>query len=511
MGAMQGMGTVSAEEVAANPTMPGTVEQQKQQWLSGTNGYLVDAVVKEVAAQGLTVLALDGSRPTLTTTDQVSVAGLSIVSTIDAAKQKAAVDAMADTDNYPTRGRPDTVRAGLVSIDPATGGVLAMYGGPDASNPAYAYNSITRAKAQAGSTFKPITLLAALDDSSEDITLSTTFSGKSPQTFAGAPVANFGGEQFGEVNLVKATQKSVNTAYMELNEEIGPETTAAAAEALGITMDGSAESAVSNVLGSSSVSPLEMAQAYAALANGGDVRKAHFVKSVSADGNDYLGEDTRSTRPFSDDAVNDTVYAMQSVTKAGGTASSVGKAFGKRPVAGKTGTTNDNKAAWFNGFTPQLQTAVVLYNSGPDGEELPLGSWGGAKQITGGSFPAKIWTAYMTQALDDTEIEQFPAPSKQISSEPTPTATPTPTPTETATATPTEDPSASPSESPTDGETGATDGPSEEADDAQAAGPPSIADRASARLGAAAQAAQGGPGQGRGAGAAGPGAGRAQG
>ncbi|MBF5083294.1 penicillin-binding transpeptidase domain-containing protein [Quadrisphaera sp. INWT6] len=337
-------------------------------------------------------------------------------------------------------------------------------------------------------------------------------------TFANTPVSNFGGQSLGQMNLVAATADSVNTIYMQLNDEIGPEKTAAAAAALGIDMDDRAKSAVSNVLGSSAVNPLQMAQAYAALANGGTVRPAHFVAEVrQGDETRYRAGRDKDTTPFSEQAVADTVYAMQAVTKSGGTAASVGKAFGNRPIAGKTGTTNDSKAAWFNGFTPQLETAVVLYNPGPapDYEELGLGRWGGVKSdITGGTIPAKIWTSYMTKALKDTKVEKFASPSKQVSSSPSPTATATPTPTDTASATPTGDPSASPSESPTDGEDGATEGPTEDAGDTpQAAGAPSIADRAAARLGAAAQAAQGGPGQGRGAGgpAAGPGAGRAQG
>ena len=513
MGAMQGMGTVSADEVAANPTMPAVAEQQKPQWFSGPNGYVLSQVVSEVASKELSVATLAGGAQIVDTTDAVATSGLQIVSTVDAGLQAAAVETMQDTDVYPDRNRPATVRAGLVSIDPQTGGVKAMYSGDD---PKTQFDSVTYGAAQAGSTFKPFTLLAALE--SGDVTLSDTFDGSSPQTIDGYTVPNYGsgrGEQFGDINLVKATADSVNTVYVRLNDEIGPEATAQVAEQLGAPVAPSETGLLSNVLGTSTVKPIQMAQAYAALANGGDVRTAHFISTVKQ-GEDtrYSDENLTPTHSFDPDAVADTVYAMQAVTKSGGTAASVGKAFGKRPVAGKTGTTNGNKAAWFNGFTPQLETAVVLYNSGEKGEQLSLGSWGGVKEVTGGTIPAKIWTSYMTKALKGTDVAQFPKPSRQVSSDPTPTATPTPTPTETATATPTDDPSASPSESPTDGETGATDGPTQdEGDTAQAAGPPSIADRASARIGAAAQAAQGGPGQGRGAGgpAGGPGAGRAQG
>ncbi|MBF5083293.1 transglycosylase domain-containing protein [Quadrisphaera sp. INWT6] len=166
MGALQGMGKISADEVAANPTIPTIAEQLKPQWFQGPNGYVLQSVVDEVKGldNGLTVATLDGGSQRVTTSDQVATSGLSIVSTIDATKQQAAIDTMNDKNAYPTSGRPDTVRAGLVSIDPATGGVVAMYGGPDPLGATTGVNAITQASAQAGSTFKPITLLAALDD-----------------------------------------------------------------------------------------------------------------------------------------------------------------------------------------------------------------------------------------------------------------------------------------------------------------------------------------------------------
>lgn len=521
MGAMHGMGYISADEVAANPKMPDTAEQQKPTYFDGPNGYLLQAIVKEVAGldNGLTVQTLDGGTQRVDTADAVATAGLQIISTIDPNLQQAAVDTMGDKSAYPTSGRPDTVRAGLISIDPQTGGVRAMYSGEDPKNQ---FDAVTYGNAQAGSTFKPFTLLAALE--SGDVTLSDTFSGASPQTIDGYTVKNYGkgnGESFGDINLVKATADSVNTVYVKLNEEIGPDKTAKVAEQLGAPVASSETDLLSNVLGTSTVKPIQMAQAYAALANGGDVRTAHFVSQVKQ-GDDvrYNDENLQPTHTFDKQAVADTVYAMQAVTKSGGTAASVGSAFGKRPIAGKTGTTNDSKAAWFNGFTPQLETAVVLYNSGPDGEQLPLGRWGGvSSDITGGTIPAKIWTSYMKKALKDVKIEQFAPPSKQVSAAPSPTATPTPT--DTATASPTDTPTDGATASPTDGATdGASDGPGsnggpgqnggngnggggqgqDQGDTAQAAGPNGLSDRVAARLN------QARPGQQPTGGPAGPGA-----
>lgn len=514
MGAMQGMGYVTADEVANNPTMPQAVEQQKPTWFNGPNGYVLEAVVKEVASKKLSVATLDGGSQTIDTTDAVSTAGLQITSSIDKSLQDAAVATMEDASAYPQRNRPDTVRAGLVSIDPQTGGVRAMYSGEDPKNQ---FDAVTYGNAQAGSTFKPFTLLAALE--SGDYTLSDTFDGSSPQTIDGYTVPNYGkgrGEQFGDINLVKATADSVNTVYVRLNSEIGPDKTAEVAQQLGAPVAKSETDLLSNVLGTSTVKPIQMAQAYAALANGGEVRTAHFVASVKQGDAVRYTENTSPTHTFDQQAVADTVYAMQAVTKKDGTAASVGSAFGNRPIAGKTGTTNGNKAAWFNGFTPQLETAVVLYNTGPapDYAQLSLGSWGGYSEITGGTIPAKIWTAYMKKALKDVDVEKFPPPSKQVSAAPSPTATPTPT--DTATASPTDTPTDGATDAPTDGATdGATDGPGgnggpggggngngggngqDQGDTAQAAGPNGLSDRVAARLNQARpgqQATPAGPG-----------------
>ncbi|PWJ55782.1 Membrane carboxypeptidase (penicillin-binding protein) [Quadrisphaera granulorum] len=510
MDAMQKMGSISADEVAANPTMPEAVKQEKPKWFQGPRGYVLNAIVKELAAPGYSFTGLDGINRTLKTADDVAAAGLKIVSTIDAAKQQAAEETMGDTKVFPAKGRPETLRAGLISIDPTTGGVVAMYGGPDyLTQP---FDAVNQGMAQAGSTFKPITLLAALQNGTTDgqkVELSDTFNGSSPQTFGDTPTTNFSNEQFGNINLVKATADSVNTVYVHLNQEIGPRTTAKTAEQLGITMEDNSTSALANVLGSSAVLPIQMAQAYAALANGGTVHPAHYIQQATVGDSDVYvvrTDPNKGEKPFKDDAVADTVYAMQAVTKPGGTAASIGSAFGKRPIAGKTGTTNKNRAAWFNGFTPQLQTAVVLYNSGPNGEELSIPGWGGVREVTGATYPTRIWTSYMQKALKGTKIEQFARPSEQVSSEPSPT--PSATPTDTASASPSD--SVSPSDSPSDdgdgpdGGDGPSNGPSQSGPGQnqggnqgggqgqnqgdttdQAAGPPGLADRVAARLGQA--------------------------
>jgi membrane peptidoglycan carboxypeptidase len=144
----------------------------------------------------------------------------------------------------------------------------------------------------------------------------------------------------------------------------------------------------------------------------------------------------------------DTTFAMQAVVERGSGAAA--KAVG-RPLAGKTGTTSDNKAAWFDGFAPQLATAVGIYRPGPNGEELEMKDIAGLREITGSSLPVKIWTQYMRAAMEGVEVQQFPAPAymnKDVAPR-APTQAPQPTRTETPTEAPSETPSAPPTQAPT--------------------------------------------------------------
>ena len=427
---MVDMGYLSAEEAAAQPQMPATVVQEEGQQYSGPNGYLLHAVRREVRDR----TGLDD--------DQIATQGLKITSTIDPRLQQAAVETMDDPDAFPTRGRPDSVRAGLVSIDPASGGVVAMYGGPDSLS--VPVDAITQATAQPGSTFKPFTLVAALEDG---IPLTETFDGNSPKTFDndGEPyqVGNYGGSDAGRVNLVQATQNSVNTVYVALNQEVGPLKTAEVAHRLGITSD--VPEVLSNVLGTATVSPLEMAEAYTTFAAQGTRHEAHFVASVTRGDTAVYQADTAGDPVVDPQVVAQATQAMQAVVTSG-SASRNARAL-DRPAAGKTGTTQDARAAWFIGFTPQLVTATVMFNSEPGtGAQLEIPPFGGERSISGGGIPTKIWTSYMVKALDDVDAEVIPFPKpKGGRSTATATATATPTETATATAEPTAEPTSEPS------------------------------------------------------------------
>lgn len=384
---------------------PETVEYSQSNTYGGTKGYLLDMVRKEVVAKADM------------TEEELDTRGLSIVTTIDKSMQSAAVQTVKDM----PEDTPKRLRESLVTIDPDTGGIQALYGGPNFLK--QSYNNATQGAAQAGSTFKPFALIAALED---DKTLYSTYNGNTGRTVAGfdRPVTNFSNENYGYVSLLKATAYSVNTVYAQLNVDIGPENTEKAAVRAGIPKDTTGLNDLpSNVLGTASVHPVDLATAYATLAAGGVRHDTHIIASISelTSGDTVFTADTKGTREFDKDVIANTTYAMQQVVEYGSgvTAKSL-----DRPVAGKTGTSSDNKSAWFAGFTPSTVTVFGMYQVGKDGSEESITPFGGYDAITGGSVPVDRWTAYMSEVLDGTPVEEFPDP---VASTATPSSTPTPT------------------------------------------------------------------------------------
>ena len=335
-----------------------------------------------------------------------------------------------DPSTIPTEGeRPASpnLRPSIVSIDPADGAVKAIYGGRDFVT--QQYNAATKGVAQAGSTFKPFTLVAALENG---IDLSATYDGNNDVEVAGfyekgKGVKNFGFRSFGQVDLVKATAYSVNSAYAALNMEVGPQATVDAAIAAGIpenTMDLSP--VPSNVLGTASVHPLDLAHAYATFAAQGFESTPHVVQSVTllSNGAEIWEPAGRNDRVFEADTMAAATYAMTQVVEDKIGSGAKAKALG-RPVAGKTGTSNDNKSAWFAGYIPQLATVVGLYQSNDDTKtQEEITPFGAYKEITGGSWPLDAWTAYMkgvTALPQYAEVQEFP---KYTPKKPMPTETP---------------------------------------------------------------------------------------
>ncbi|WP_284690631.1 transglycosylase domain-containing protein [Brachybacterium epidermidis] len=255
-------GGLSPEEADAMVS-PETIPPGRTNALGGTNGYLLDTVRNEMLAQGMTE-------------DQLNTGGFRIVSTIDPRMQEIAVSAV---DELP-EDRPERNRVGTLTVDPSTGAIRSMYGGPDFVQ--QAQNDATQSRMQAGSIFKTFTLIAALEDG---YPLHSRWDGNAPKEFpqVGWTVNNFNDLSYGRVSLERATTNSINTAYAEVNLEIGPERTQETAIKLGLPENTPGLGAEpSNVLGSASPTVREMAEVYATVAAGGVHRPSYIVQTVHA-------------------------------------------------------------------------------------------------------------------------------------------------------------------------------------------------------------------------------------
>ena len=229
----------------------------------GPQGYLLRQAIVEVAER------------TGLSQDDVETGGYTIVTSIDWKTQQAAQNAAA---TLPADHSPN-LRLAIVTIDPKTGAITSLYGGADYVT--VPRNAVTQDIAQAGSTFKPFALIAALE---AGIALESEYSGASPQAIAGfdKPLKNFGNENFGQINLITATANSVNTVYAQVARDVGPDKVVEVALRAGLPEDTAGlEANPANVLGTASPHPLDMASAYATIAAQGVYREPYLVQSVT--------------------------------------------------------------------------------------------------------------------------------------------------------------------------------------------------------------------------------------
>ena len=357
--------------------------------LSGPKGHIIEAVRKELIKFGFTE-------------EQIMVGGLIVKTTLVQQAQQAAVDAV--NKQAPTKA-PDNLHIGLVAIRPGTGEIIAMYGGKDYLT--RQLNDATQAIAQAGSTFKPFALVAALE---QGIPLTSMWNGDSPQTFDDAgkpyPVANYGLEGWGQISLLSATAHSVNTVFVPLGIKVGPDEVVDAARRAGIPETIAMMPTPSVVLGVASPHVLDVASAYATFAANGIYAKPYLISQVLGSNKGVLYEDKPQTQEvFAADVMADLTYALKNVVTSGSGFAALKLG---RPAAGKTGTSQSNASAWFSAYTPQLAASVALFR---DDATQSLKGIGGLTSVTGGSFPARIWTAFMKGALKGEPTLDFPAPS----------------------------------------------------------------------------------------------------
>jgi len=377
------------EKEAAKLKIPYIAPRATSGSLSGPKGHVIEAVRKELIKFGFTE-------------DQIMVGGLVVKTTLVQQAQQAAVDAV--NKQAPTKA-PDNLHIGLVAIRPGTGEIIAMYGGKDYLT--RQLNDATQAIAQAGSTFKPFALIAGLE---QGIPLTSMWNGDSPQTFDDAgkpyPVANYGLEGWGQISLLKATASSVNTVFVPLGIKVGPDNVVDAARRAGIPESVAMMPTPSVVLGVASPKVIDVASAYATFAANGIYAKPYLISQVLGSNNGVLYEGRPQTQEvFAADVMADLTYALKNVVTSGSGFAALKLG---RPAAGKTGTSQSNASAWFSAYTPQLAASVALFR---DDATQSLKGVGGLATVTGGSFPARIWTAFMKGALKGEPTLDFPAPS----------------------------------------------------------------------------------------------------
>ena len=377
------------QEQADKAKFPTVAPRVTSGTLSGPKGHVISQVQRDLGRLGFTE-------------EQLLEGGLVIRTTLVQKAQQSAVDAV--TKFYPKKA-PENLRIGLVAIRPGTGEIVALYGGRDYLE--RQLNDATQSIALAGSTFKPFALIAALE---AGIPLTSMWNGDSPQTFddLGKPyvVSNYGNEGWGQLDLLTATQHSVNTIFVPLGMKAGMDKVVDAARRAGIPENVAMIPTPSVVLGVASPHVIDVAHAYATFAAQGVYAKPFLVASVTGPNKGVLYEATPQTQEvFSKEVMADLTYALKSVVNGGtgGAALSLG-----RPAAGKTGTSQSNASAWFAAYTPQLAASVALFR---DSASESLNGIGGLTSVTGGTFPARIWTAFMKGALKGEPVMTFPAPS----------------------------------------------------------------------------------------------------
>ena len=303
---------------------------------------------------------------------------ITVQTTVDTGLQALAEKAL--TDELNAKGTRFNVGQGaLVSMRP-DGAIRALIGGRDYAQSQF--NRATTAKRQPGSSFKPFVYLAAVEHGATPDTVKED----APIRIGTWAPENYSHRYEGPVTLRMALAHSLNTVAVRLGQEVGPKTVVQTAQRLGITSPLQANGSIA--LGTSEVTLLEMVGAYGAFANGGTGVIPYVVTSVkSAAGKMLYKRSDNGLGRVIDANADGMMNAMMHETFVSGTAKKAD--IPGWELAGKTGTTQDFRDAWFIGYSGTLVTGIWLGND--DGELT--------KKVTGGNLPAEIWKTYMTQAL----------------------------------------------------------------------------------------------------------------
>ncbi|MYT68838.1 MULTISPECIES: transglycosylase domain-containing protein [unclassified Streptomyces] len=471
-------------------TFPTPHKPKAASGLTGQEGYLYEAAKAEA------IKDLDIPK------EKFDAGGYTITLNIDRKKQQQLEKSVKDqlTDKLDTKhSKTDAdVQAGAVSVDPKTGKVLAMYGGE--GYPGHYTNNATRADYQPASTFKPIILAAALADGAENesgqqIKASTSYDGTSKRpveeggTKVGFAPPNEDDQDYGPVTVQTAMNKSINSVFAQMGADVGMDKVMETAKALGMNSD-DLKPYYAQTLGTMGASPLEMAGVYATLDNHGKKVTPKLLKSVSYGGSKESLPDAIGSQVLEHGVADSVTSVLTGVVDDGTAKASVrdNPARDGQQVAGKTGTSDCNRSAWFTGYTPDLVTSVGLFGEAAgkrtlscDDKKTPVGKGGqvslsgaaGGGRVNGGAFPAQIWAQYTFNATGssgkfslDTDMGAGvkPTTSAPVTPSDTPSQTPSQTPTTKAPSqtptTPSQEPTTqTPTQTPTTEEPPPSDSP----------------------------------------------------
>ncbi|WP_206739282.1 transglycosylase domain-containing protein [Streptomyces sp. L2] len=449
---------------------PTTKGRKATKGMTGQISYLVDTAKKYV---------LDHSDITRTQFDR---GGYQIYTTFDKKKVNAlsaSVKKIQKTRLHPQTDPHDTyVQFGAASVKPNDGAIVALYGGPGYENGHFTNNADSQG-VPVGSTWKPFVLAAAMEygtyrDPGVPVSPLSKYNGndlikikkqdgsyflnKDNTVFR---QKNEGTKDWGYITLRKAMEQSINSPFVQLGVDVGMTHVRDVAESAGIPAKSMAKDLnPSFAIGTSTPSAISMADAYGTFAASGKQVDPYSVTAVKHNGEELQGFSKPKVKQAMDaNIANNVTDVLENVIQ-NGTATKA-QALG-RTAAGKTGTTDDNKSAWFVGYTPQLSTAVTMFRENPKKPGLmSMNGTAGVPSIHGGDIPTLVWTEYMKDALKGASDTGFPEATKigEPQNEPgalspSPTPSPTPTPSETQSNTPSPTPSdTGPSPTPTPSDT----------------------------------------------------------
>ena len=409
------MKTITQAEADSASALPVFPDVPKSSRYGGPKGFLLKMVEAELTADGFDAARISGGGLQVTTTFDEKAQAAAVASA-QKYTQAAATGAKAKQD-------PAQLHAAIASVAVGTGEVLALYGGPD-----YVANSRNWGTTDrpAASTFKAYAVIAGLRNG---FSLRSTFNGN---TFTPkgdtATIRNEFNTQYGTVSLVKATADSINTAFVDLTQQIpnGPAQIIKAANDAGVPSAAGWDANNRIPLGTAEVSPLDQATGYATIANGGTYVPTHVVKEVKDSTGKVIFTAQPAPQPNIDPNVaKDTTFALENVVNEGTGAkvSSLG-----RQIAGKTGTADVNGhivSSWFIGYTKQISTAVMFVAGDGGNASLDPYARQGDSAFFGGTYPALTWLDYMKVATNGQPKLTFDPPVYvNATATPTPAATP---------------------------------------------------------------------------------------